>query len=399
MCSRDNDGLWSFAEVDPPDGVMVSAYMGINSSGSIAFLGNFPSANNGRSSLHQVQASPPSSARQVGIASPVDISLTFGYPNPVSHTRADVDDLLATLPGKQSVDSTDDDGNPDPKGDVETYHYKIEGGKGKKFWTIQTSANQHSFLKALESVPYVFYGGHSNCGAGVALKASSADPDLTTSSIKTVDDFLHLRNAQAAIPWKDFQQSRSEYQWFAQNAIAANQVAPHPVNYRVDMTGFSAPLLNGDGIKDNERFPNFAQSTPPYPTPRVPPGASFTLQSTSFPDDPAIPIPKIAMNCMHYWGRDQDGDVAPFVIVNLDNSVQPKFGYKVLFFDACNGARDYSEVFTHGCFISTTDLSRYDEKIVKAFVKTVMSGGSDGTQILREIKKSTNYDDFTEKDY
>ena len=68
VCTRDNAGTWSFAQVQLPDGVNITRYASINSSGTIAFIGYLPSSNDSTIAL-QSSSSP---LQQAVLAQPCD---------------------------------------------------------------------------------------------------------------------------------------------------------------------------------------------------------------------------------------------------------------------------------------------------------------------------------------
>ncbi len=252
-------------------------------------------------------------------------------------------------------------------------------------WVAQTSTNQDSLVRALKETPYVYYGGHGNDGAGFALKVHAADPDFDPHSVHGIDDFMHLRNPQVAIPWRQLHDDLTEYPNFGPGAVPSGQIPAHPTNYAVTIP-FSKPIIDGYNHANNERYPN----NPASDNTHVGAGGTF-------------PAPSGTGIAQHHMTRrtdpseDSGGGNLDFLVVDVDNSVKPKFGYKIFCAFVCNGARDYGEVFNHGCFISTTDYSSSNDFTPYAFVRALVEGG--GPQEIIGRFNGIGSDDITQTNH
>ena len=299
---------------------------------------------------------------RVGVVLPVDISLTLGFPSAVGTRRDDIEGELKSLPGFIQPAAE--------QGDLHTYHYRGVDSTGQaKLWTVQTSTNQASFLSALQSTPYVYYSGHANSGAGFSLKARADDPEFDQHFVHGVDDFLHLRNPQAAVPWHDFQTDPAEYPNFGAGALPSSQIPAHPANYAVKIP-FSSPIVDGYTKPNNERYPN--NSTSPDKDDHVPAGGTFNLQP---PNGTTEPYPYHMHTKTDASEDDPDDASLSFTVVNLDNGVKPTFGYKIFCALVCYGARDYGEVFTHGTFIGSINEAGNEPEVLTGYVKALTNGG------------------------
>lgn len=356
VCTRDNGGVWSFAQVQPPDGTTISQYTTINSSGTIGGIGSV--SNNGTSnnaSHTNDDPSPSPTPSQDALVLPkVDISLTFGYH--VSTGRDSIEAEMQTVPGFKAP--------PIIKGDVHTFFYDGKDSTGKpKRWVVQTSTNQDSLVNALETTPYVYFSGHANDGAGFALKAHANDNDFDPVSIDGIDKFMKLRNPKVAIPWRQFY--ADEYHNFGPYAVPANQIPAQPSNYAVRIL-FDPPIVDGLAKANNERYPNNPDSNNKH-----------ISAGETFPSLIGHGIDQHHMTRTVPDNSDSGAGNYDFLVANVNNSVKPKFGYKIFCAYVCNGARDYGEVFNHGCFISTTDTASIGYDGPKAFVQALVQGGED----------------------
>ena len=176
------------------------------------------------------QSPTPAPQPHAGIFETVDISITVGY-GPPAVTRAAVDNALVQLLG-----------NPiSTNGDIKIYIYDGVDDSGKqKYWRIQTSSTQDTFINALKFVPYVAYLGHANMGAGFALAANASSLPFVPTSIKSLGDFLSFNQGKAAINWPFLQ---TEYPNFGATAVAAAQIVTNPQNYTMPGTFRRCPAL------------------------------------------------------------------------------------------------------------------------------------------------------------
>jgi hypothetical protein len=69
----------------------------------------------------------------------------------------------------------------------------------------------------------------------------------------------------------------------------------------------------------------------------------------------------------------EEEDIRQFAIIRTPPSDSVALRYKWFFFDGCNSGRDYIQVFPHGTFCYTRDLSG-DVRTTREFVRAVMRG-------------------------
>lgn len=192
---------------------------------------------------------------------------------------------------------------------------------------------------------------------------------------------MHLRNPQAAVPWRDFFTDPQEYKdSFGPNAIAPGQIPALPTNYNVPIT-FSGPLRDGRGKETPERYPN---------NDGVQAGSAFTLRGTGMDQYHMV-------TAVPASGDTPGGPTLNFLVVNLDNAVKPKLGYKIFLANVCNGARDYGEVFEHGCFISHSGYADVYENEPKVFVETLVQGDDENKLLANFNPVKPN--DYIKKDF
>jgi hypothetical protein len=221
---------------------------------------------------------------------------------------------------------------------AETSTFYIKGkpqgaNTGEKYWVIQTARSEAAIKSGLASAPYVVFEGHANMGLGPAFNNQPAK----------ISDFTNFGNPQAAINWEYMR--TTEYPNFA--TITATETPSPVTNYMV-----LPQKIN------KERYEN---------TNGVGIGQNFNLQGTGFG--------------RHHYNRLGDNE---FLIVNAGKADLPVLGYKAFFYNSCNTARDYSEVFQHGKFFCS-NVSCYPD--LKASVKFVegLIGGKTWEEILSAV--------------
>ena len=239
---------------------------------------------------------------------PVDISITYGYGADRAAMDGEIDKLSGIISNATS-------------GDFKTCVIKGKDTAGnEKLWTIQTSSNADSYLKALQSVPFVAYLGHASMGMGPALKASADAPSFDPNSVTapTSGGFLGLSNSQAAI---SLYYAKHLYPNFQLPAALPSKAFNYPVPKASDLQ-----------LPDNgARYPN---------SDGVPTSGSFSLHGGG-------------SGRYHMHRLSDNGNQVKFAVVGTNRMASlPNYGYKVLFDAQCFSGRDYSEVFQHGYFIA-----------------------------------------------
>ncbi|MFN0079255.1 MAG: hypothetical protein ACKVY0_22550, partial [Prosthecobacter sp.] len=257
---------------------------------------------------------------------PVDIAVVFGFEWQNSGRQR----LNAKLQAR--AESTVVSGN------TTTFLVRATAANGQqgKLWVVQTARDEASIKTALASVPYVAFEGHANMGLG---------PTFDAAAITKISDFTNFGNPQAAINWPYM--IANEYPNFT--TITASEIPATPANYTVLPAKINL-----------ERYPN---------NQGIAPGASFTLTTPSIWN---------LWTEKHHFTR---GSSAKFLIVNAGNSDLPTLGYQTFFYNSCNTARDFGEVFQHGrVFLS--NVSCYpDGAATDEFVFGIIEGQAEADML------------------
>ena len=224
---------------------------------------------------------------------------------------------------------------------AETSMYYIKGrpqgtNEGEKYWTIQTARSEAAIKSGLASAPYVVFEGHANMGLGPAFNNQPAK----------ISDFTNFGNPQAAINWEYMR--TTEYPNF--NTITAAETPSPVANYMV-----LPQKIN------KERYEN---------TNNVGIGQNFTLKGTGFG--------------RHHYNRAGGNEV---LIVNAGKADLQVLGYQAFFYNSCNTARDFGEIFQHGKFFCSNVSCYPDRAASVAFIEGLISGNS-WQEILSAINQT-----------
>jgi len=222
---------------------------------------------------------------------------------------------------------------------AETSTFYIKGkprgsNAGEKYWAIQTARSEAAIKSGLASAPYVVFEGHANMGLGPAFNNQPAK----------ISDFTNFGNPQAAINWEYMR--TTEYPNFT--TITAEET-PSPIeNYmvlpnKINMLRYE----NLDGVTNAQ---------------------NFTLKGSG-------------LGRYHYNRNDNNKNL----IVNAGKSDLPALGYQAFFYNSCNTARDFSEVFQHGKFFCSNVSCFPDYGASVAFVEGLIAG-----ETWAEILESLN---------
>jgi hypothetical protein len=211
---------------------------------------------------------------------------------------------------------------------AETSTFYIKGkpqgaNAGEKYWAIQTARSEAAIKSGLTSAPYVVFEGHANMGLG---------PTFNNQPAK-ISDFTNFGNPQAAINWEYMR--TTDYPNFT--TITAAETPSPVANYmvlpqKINMERY--PNSNGVGI-----------------------GQNFTLKGTGLG--------------RHHYNRVGDNEV---LIVNAGKADLPALGYQAFFYNSCNTARDFGEVFQHGKFFCSNVSCYPDYGASVKFVEGLVTG-------------------------
>ena len=175
-------------------------------------------------------------------------------------------------------------------------------------------------------------------------------PAFDQAAITKISDFTNFGTQNAAINWAYM--TNNEYPNF--KTITDSEIPATVTNYVVLPSKINMV-----------RFPN---------NEGVAPGANFTVKGPS------------AWNLWltakyHFTSGSHD---SKFLIVNAGNADLPPLGYQTFFYNACNTARDYGEVFQHGkVFLSNVSIYP-DAAATDSFVFGTIDGQNDA-DILKAI--------------
>ncbi|MFO1438271.1 MAG: putative Ig domain-containing protein [Verrucomicrobiaceae bacterium] len=246
---------------------------------------------------HRLEApKPPTGKRNKKYLLPVDIAVVFGFQWENSGRQR----LNAKLQAR--AEQTIVNGN------TSTFLIRAAGANGQqgKLWVVQTARDEAAIKSALSSVPYVAFEGHANMGIG---------PAFDSAGITKISDFTNFGNPQAAINW-DFMVEEEGYSNF--NTITDSEIPTSVANYNVLPAKINLV-----------RYPN---------NEGVAPGSNFTVHGPAWWN--------LWLMARYHFTQGSHGSKR--LVVNAGKADLPSLGYQTFFYNACNTARDFGEVFQHG---------------------------------------------------
>ncbi len=194
---------------------------------------------------------------------------------------------------------------------------------------------------------------------------------------------MRLRNAQFAIPWKQFHDD--EYHNFGLGAVPTNRIVASPTNYALTIP-YNPPIIDGFNHPNPERYPNDPDSN-----------GNHVGANEPFPSPTGSGIDRHHMRRTIPLNNDSGAGQFDFLVVKANDPQKQKLGYKIFCAWVCNGARDYGEVFDHGIFLSPNDYSNEYPYLPVLFVRPLVQGGG-AQKIINEFRDALN-DDITQANH
>ena len=261
---------------------------------------------------------------------PVEVDASFGY------EWADS--------GRQRLNAKLDARAEYSKSEGTTTVYLIKGtnpgGAGEKSWVIRTSRDEKTLKEALSRSPYVVFEGHANMGLG---------PSFETGPIRQISDFTSFGPPYAALNMGYLNTG------YMDNGRLNGGYYP---NLRIQDAEIPSSVNNYTVVQSKinmERFPN---------NDGVSAGSAFSVQ-------------RYGLFWLEKFHFTRGSSNSKFIIAEAGSADLPSLGYKTFFYNSCNTARDFGEVFQHGkVFLS--NLSCYPAgAATDDFVLGIIDGKSD----------------------
>jgi hypothetical protein len=210
-------------------------------------------------------------------------------------------------------------------------------GSNEKHWVVRTSRDEESLKEALSRSSYVVFEGHANLGLG---------PSFDSKPIERIADFTNFGAEYAALNMEYINGGS-----YPNLTIEDFEIPSSPKNYMVT-----------PGKIDMERFPN---------NDGVDIGSAFSIR-------------KYGLFWLKPFHFARGSSNSKFLIAKAGSADLPTLGYGTFFFNSCNTARDFGEVFQHGrVFLS--NVSCYpDGGSTDEFVFGIIDGQAE-SEMLRDM--------------